>query len=56
MGEGVASFIFVNTSGNRYFSRFTLFTKDQISSLIDQNVIKSGVITTLDLDPSLGTI
>ena len=56
MGEGVDSFIFVNTSGNRYFSRFTLFTKDQISSLIDQNVIKSGVITTLDLDPSLGTI
>ena len=55
-GEGVDSFIFVNTSNNRYFSRFTLFTKEQINDLIDQNIIKSGVITTLDLDPSLGTI
>ena len=55
-GEGVDSFIFVNTSNNRFFSRFTLFTTDQINDLIDQNIIKSGVITTLDLDPSLGTI
>ena len=56
MGEGIDSFIFVNTSKNKFFSRFTLFTNDQLNSLIDQNIIKSGVITTLDLDPSLGTI
>tara|TARA_R110002020_G_scaffold27072_2_gene87194 strand:+ start:1968 stop:2993 length:1026 start_codon:yes stop_codon:yes gene_type:complete len=54
--EGVSSFIFVNTSRNRFFGRYTIFTKDQIPALIDGNIIKSGVITTLDLDPSLGTI
>ncbi len=56
MHEGVDSFIFVNTSRNRYFSRYVIFGKDDISNLIDQNLIKSGVITTFDLDPSLGTI
>ena len=54
--EGVDSFIFVNTSRNRYFSRYIIFTKEQIPQLIDGNLVKSGVITTLDLDPSLGTI
>ena len=54
--EGVDSFIFINTSRNRFFGRYIIFTKDQIPQLIDGNFIKSGVITTLDLDPSLGTI
>ena len=56
MHEGVDSFIFINTSRNRYFSRYVIFKKDEISNLIDKNLIKSGVITTLDLDPSIGTI
>ena len=54
--EGVDSFIFVNTSRNRFFSRYIIFTKDQIPQLIDSNLVKSGAISTLDLDPSLGTI
>lgn len=54
--EGVNHFVFVNTSRNRYFSRYIIFSKDQIPSLIDQNIIKAGAITTFDLDPSLGTI
>jgi len=54
--EGVDYFVFVNTSRNRYFSRYIIFSTDQISTLIDKNIIKAGAITTLDLDPSLGTI
>ena len=54
--EGVNHFVFVNTSRNRYFSRFIIFNKEQIPNLIDQNIIKAGAITTFDLDPSLGTI
>ena len=54
--EGVNFFVFVNTSRNRFFSRFIIFSKDQIPGLIDQNIIKAGAITTFDLDPSLGTI
>ena len=54
--EGLESFIFVNTSNSRFFSRYIIFGKDQISDLVDRNIAKAGAIHILDLDPSLGTI
>jgi hypothetical protein len=54
--EGLESFIFVNTSNSRFFSRYIIFGKDQISDLVDRNIAKAGAINILDLDPSLGTI
>ena len=54
--EGVNHFVFVNTSRNRFFSRFIIFSTEQTPELIDKNIIKAGAITTFDLDPSLGTI
>ena len=54
--EGLESFIFVNTSNSRFFSRYIIFDKDQISDLVDKNIAKAGAIHILDLDPSLGTI
>ena len=54
--EGLDSIIFVNTGNTKFFSRYIIFEKDQISELIDKNLIKAGAIHVLDLDPSLGTI
>lgn len=54
--EGLESFIFVNTSNSRFFSRYIIFDKDQISDLVDKNIAKTGTIHVSDLDPSLGTI
>ncbi len=55
--EGVDYFIFVNTKvKENNFSRYIIFTKEQIPDLVDKNIIKSGTIKFTDLDPSLGTI
>ena len=54
--EGLESFIFVNTSNSKFFSRYVIFEKDQISDLVDKGIAKAGAIHILDLDPSLGTI
>lgn len=55
-GEGVDYFIFINTSNTRYFGRYFIFTSNEIIKFVDTKVVKTGVITTSDLDPSIGTI
>jgi len=54
--EGVDWFIMINTGKTRFYGRYFVFKTEEISKYIDDKTLKLGVISTDNLDPSLGTI
>ena len=52
----VSSFIFINTSATRYYSRYVIFDLKEVPEMIKKRRIGAGVIKLEDLDPSIATI
>tara|TARA_B100002019_G_scaffold288538_1_gene302341 strand:- start:618 stop:1697 length:1080 start_codon:yes stop_codon:yes gene_type:complete len=52
----VSSFIFINTSATKYYSRYIVFDLKDVPNLIKKRRIGAGVIKLEDLDPSIATI
>ena len=54
--EGVEWFIMINSSKTRYFGRYFICRTSEIAKYVDEKILKLGVISLGNLDPSIGTI
>lgn len=52
----VSSFIFINTSATKFYSRYVIFDLKEVPEMIKKRRIGAGVITLENLDPSIATI